>query len=135
MGALEFMVEINDLVGKPYSETGYGPHSYSCYGLLWEVYRRFGIDLPKVNISVLACVRASNEAIARGIENHWQSIPKPEVPCAVEIRSINPKYPNHVAIYVGGGRIIHAQKHQVTVDRLSKWKHKVMGFYRYDHHS
>jgi len=129
------MIDVNDLVGKPFvddPEEGYGPHGYSCYGLLWEVYRRHGINLPKVNISVTACKEASNKEIEKGIARSWERIDNPVVPCGVLIKSTNPDYANHIGIYVGNGKMLHVTlSHNVEIARVDDYQRKIVGFYRY----
>lgn len=128
-------MNFNDLIGKRFApdvDNAYGPDSYSCYGLLWEVYRRFGIDIPKVNISVTACKQASNDEIAKQTTHNWKPIEQPEVPCAVLIKSTHPDYANHVGVYIGKGKMIHITiNRNVVVDPLDSWKHKILGYYRY----
>ena len=126
---------INDLIGKSFSDDpvlAYGPDFYSCYGLLVEVFKRYGIEIPKVNIAVLACENASNREIEKRAALEWEEIKEPEVPCGVLIRSSTPGFANHIGIYIGKNRMIHiVLKRNVVVDRLSDWKHKIIGYYKY----
>lgn len=129
------MIEINDLIGKPFCsdpENAYGPNCYSCYGLLWEVYKRFGIDIPKTNISVISCREASNLEINQHVSKYWQEIKRPEIPCGVHILSTHPDYPNHIGVYIDTGKMIHTTMFRnVEVARISNWKQKIIGYYRY----
>src|SRR6056297_3207399 len=106
-------VDINDLIGKPFaseSNKAYGPNAYSCYGLIWEVYRRFGIEIPKTNIAVTACKQASNQEIEEHAAKYWRPIDKPKVPCGVLIRSTNPDFANHIGVYIGKGKMLQDRK-------------------------
>jgi len=38
------MIDVSDLIGKPWSWGARGPDAYDCFGLLIEVSRRYGID-------------------------------------------------------------------------------------------
>jgi cell wall-associated NlpC family hydrolase len=40
------LLDINDLLGKPYKVHGRDPDGYDCYGLVIEVERRLGRNLP-----------------------------------------------------------------------------------------
>ena len=40
------LLEINDLLGKPYKSHARGPIAYDCYGLVIEVERRLGHEMP-----------------------------------------------------------------------------------------
>ena len=52
-------MDYNDLIGLPFQDEGRGPYGYDCYGLLVEVYRRNGVILPTINVSVLLLSRSS----------------------------------------------------------------------------
>jgi cell wall-associated NlpC family hydrolase len=126
----------NDLIGIPFSESGAGPGGYNCYSLMREVYRRHGVVLPATNISVCASRQVSNMEIDRHMAVSWEKIEYPEHPCAVLIQSTNPAFADHVAAYIGRGRILHVTMNRaVGVDRLSEWYHKIRGFYRYVCHA
>jgi len=129
------MPDFNDLVGKSFAsepEHAFGPDYFSCYGLIWEVFRRYGIDIPKVNISVTACKQTSDETIAEHAAKYWQQIDQLEEPCAVVIASTNPDYAAHIGAYIGQGKMIHITiNRNVAVDRISDWKYKILGYYQY----
>ena len=38
------IIDVTDLVGKPFLHCGRGPDAYDCFGLVLEVLRRVGID-------------------------------------------------------------------------------------------
>lgn len=135
-GILELtMIEINDLIGKPFAsdpENSYGPDSYSCYGLLWEVYRRYGINIGKTNISVTACKEASEQEIMEHAAKNWVQIESPEVPCGILIKSTNPDFASHIGAYIGNGKMIHVTMNRnVAVDRIRDWQNKIIGYFRY----
>jgi len=129
------MIDLNDLVGKPFKDApdeAYGPHGYSCYGLVWEVYRRFGIEIPKTNIAVTACRQTSMKEIEEQAAKYWEQIAYPEVPCAVLIRSANPDFADHVGAYIGNGKMLHVSlQHNVEVARLEAYRNKIIGYYQF----
>lgn len=125
-------IDFTDLIGKPFDPDGYGPDNYSCYGLAVEVYRRFGIDLPRTNISVCACKEASNQEIQTHIEEFWDKILRPVAPCGVVIRSMDPNFAHHIGVHIGNGRLIHITLNRsVVIDRMSTWQQHIIGYYRY----
>ncbi len=125
-------VDLNDLIGKPFDQDGYGPDKFSCYGLAVEVYRRFGFDIPKTNISVCACKEASEKEIQDQMARSWVKTDMLEVPSAVLIASRNPEFANHIGVYIGNDRFIHITLNRnAVIDRLSNWKKRIIGFYRY----
>lgn len=129
------MININDLIGLPFSSDvnkAYGPDSFSCYGILWEVYRRCGIEIPKSNIAGTACKEASNQEMQDHIDSYWRKIDELEVPCAVVIKATNPKFCNHVAAYIGDGKMVHVTLNKnVCVDKVKKYQRKIIGYYQY----
>ena len=40
------LLDVNDLLGKPYKAHARGPNAYDCYGLVIEVEKRLGHDMP-----------------------------------------------------------------------------------------
>jgi cell wall-associated NlpC family hydrolase len=129
--------DFRDLIGMPFKDGGTGtagvnPGGYDCYGLAREVFSRFDVALPAVNMSVTACRQASQQTIDAHIHRLWKQIPVPEVPCGVQIRSSDPGYANHIAVYIGYGKIIHITlKSRVVIQRLADYANKVEGFYKY----
>ena len=122
---------INDLIGKKFHQDGYGPEEYSCYGLAVEVFKRYGLEIPKTNISVCACKEASEAEIERHVHLYWNPIKEPSAPCIVLIKA-HPGYAQHIGIFVGDGNMIHVSKNRnVCVDKLRDWSHKIIGYYQY----
>lgn len=125
-------MDFNDLMGKPFDADGYGPDNYSCYGLAVEVFRRYGIDLPRTNISVCACKQASMQEIQTHAAKYWAPISTPEEPCGVLIRSMDPDFAHHIGVFIGNGRMIHVTLNRsVVIDRIHKWQQHIIGYYRY----
>ena len=132
------MINFNDLIGLPFKSGGTGrggnnPGGFDCYSLAREVFGRYGVKLPETNISVLECATASQREIDTRMAALCERIDVPETPCLVQIKSSNPAYANHLATYIGGGRVIHiTMKTNVLIQRLSSiQKQKIEGFYRY----
>lgn len=131
-------VDFSDIVGLPFKDggtgpTGKNPGGFDCYGLAVEVFNRYGIQLPTINMSVTACCQASQKEIDSHIARSWIRIGKPITPCGVQIKSSDPKYANHIATYIGYGRIIHVTLNtKVIVQRLADYHpSRIEGFYKY----
>ncbi len=131
-------VDLNDLIGIPFKDGGTGldgenPGGYDCYGLAREVFRRYGVELPQINISVLACRAVSQQEIDNNFKKLCERIQVPEAPCLVQILSSDPVYANHLATYIGEGRIIHiTMRSRAIIQRLNTiHPKKIEGFYKY----
>ncbi len=76
------------LVGKSYAYGATGPNSFDCSGLTSYVFAHFGVGLPHSSESQRNCGTAvDRSALAPG-----------DLVC----------YRGHVAIYIGGGQVVHA---------------------------
>jgi len=129
------MTDINDLIGKPFSEDGYGPDSFSCYGLAVEVFKRYGINIPKTNISVCACKATSEAEIKKHIGMYWDEVKEPLLECKAPLIILikaHPGYAQHIGIYIGDNRMIHVSvRRNVCIDKMRDWNHKIKGYYKY----
>ncbi len=131
-------VNYNDLIGLPFIDGGTGltgkkPGGFDCYSLAKEVYKRNGISLPEINISVTACCQVSQQELNENLAKEWHRIERPEPLCGVQIYSSLHEYANHIATYLGFGKIIHISiKTNVIIQRLADYNPaKIEGFYRY----
>lgn len=123
------MANFDDLLGRPFADGGRGPDTYDCWGLVREVYRRYGASLPDYPVSAMDAVR-----IARQMEQEaggWAEVKRPlPVPCLVVIRLACGSWVNHAGVYIGDGRFIHAYKTTgVIIDRIKRWRSMIVGFY------
>lgn len=122
------MIQIRDLIGKPYKVHGRGPEAYDCYGLVIEVSRRFGRLLPdlfyeKTGVEINAKLIGSGKSAITAYK-----IPEP-VEGAVVVLIIKGK-PHHVGVCIGDGNFIHATEDTgVRVDSLASYRSKIEGFY------
>lgn len=127
------VLDVHDLIGKPFKARGRGPDAFDCWGLAMEVYRRRGIELPEyaygddLAITVLdGLIRANKRLIAE--------LDRPEPYCLVGF-SIIPGYETHIGtILEDCRRFIHARRrHRVVISRLNDivWRRRVRGFYRW----
>ncbi len=96
-------------VGVPYRYGGTGFEGMDCSGLVNAVYSRFGVKLP----------RRSRDIARAGVEVHPDSL----LPGDILAFSSSPDgQVNHVGIYVGGGKFVHASTSRgVVVDSLNEY--------------
>ena len=132
------MIKLDDLIGVPFANRGRDPETgLDCYGLVMEVYRRYGYDIPEYDMQYhYEDMCRVNELIQGNSQNYpWKEISEPEVPCLMAIRFGSPEgVVNHTAVYIGDDCFIHARERVgVCVDRLSSpaWSRVIVGFYKY----
>lgn len=120
----------SDLINKPFTDQGRGPDGYDCWGLVKEVYKRNGIELPDYTISAKACEEISQQIIESRPD--WEQIQIAETPCLVVLKG-DLYFVQHLGVHVGFKKFIHASEQGVCIDRLNspQWKTKFRGFYRY----
>ena len=75
-------------IGVPYVYGGSSPRGFDCSGLVQYVYRQNGISLPRTS--------GAQAGVGRGVS--LANAQPGDIVC----------YPGHVAIYIGGGKVIHA---------------------------
>ena len=75
-------------IGVPYVYGGSSPRGFDCSGLVQYVYRQNGISLPRTS--------GAQAGVGRGVS--LSDAQPGDIVC----------YPGHVAIYIGGGKVIHA---------------------------
>ena len=118
-----------DLLGKPYLFGSYGPNTYDCYGLIVELYKRLGINLPKRfpddNFPSI------HENVQNEYEMNWECIEKPVPYCVVRI-SLVPPYVSHVGMVLEDCKtFIHIlPTRNVTIERLDSiiWRRRIAGY-------
>ena len=124
----DFM-NIDGLIGVPFVDGGREVKTgLDCWGLVMEVYRRQGIELPDYTISAM-----SAKDIAKAMadnEKSWKKLDAPKTPCLVVIRLAHAGWANHAGVYLGEDKFIHAYiKTGVCIDRVRHWRSRVVGFY------
>lgn len=122
------MFKYDDLIGIPFVDGGRDEKGLDCWGLVRLAFARQGILVEDYDI---AAVKA--ETIAEKMkeqEAHWQKLDAPEIGCLVLLRLTPGCWANHVGIYVGNGKFIHAYLATgVCIDRLKHWQARIVGFY------
>ncbi len=128
---LEFEHIYEDLIGKPWKLGTRGPDEYDCYGLVWEVGRRVGIEYP-FELSPLS-TEDQSKVIREGLDKHFIRIDKPEPWCFVTFNVTKP-FTDHCGIVLPDClEMLHImKKHHVATNRLD---HRILsrlfeGYYK-----
>ncbi|MCK4440458.1 MAG: C40 family peptidase [Sulfurovaceae bacterium] len=99
------------LLGKPYVWGATGPNCFDCSGFTQKVYRMVGINLPRVS---------KNQAKV-GKLVRFNELQKGDI-VFFDTSHKNRGIVNHVGIYLGNGKFIHASsgKHKVVITNFDK---------------
>lgn len=142
------MINIQDILQAKYELGGRGPDCYDCYGLVREMYRRCGKEIPnyygdkdfeKIAIKV-------NEETNRP-NTKWRKITKNESTrtiknafgevylrpnCIIVLRV--GRFGCHVGFILNELQFIHCweKANGAIIDRIDLWKHNILGAYDYD---
>lgn len=100
---------LSDLIGRRHAEL-------NCFGLIIEIYRRYGIELSLKMESLPYFFYKTNNL----------------KPLDLIAFRVIPKFTTHVGLYLGYGKFIHSDvTNGVICEHLSNWKQKIAGYYRY----
>ena len=123
------MICTEDLIGVPFADGGRDIRKgLDCWGLAMEMFRRQGITVHDYDISAMQTARIADE-IKRN-EPDWVRINQPKEGCIVLIRIDGSVWANHVGIYLGDGKFIHAYRSTgVCMDRTRRWQSHIVGYY------
>jgi cell wall-associated NlpC family hydrolase len=120
-----------DLLGKEFFYGGRGPDRFDCYGLVREIYRRRGIELP--DVQSVTDPAEIHRRMAEGKEC-FREIERPEPYCIV-MMSVRPPYVSHVGVVLPNlYQFLHTmQRVQVCVERLDspEWSRRIRGYFRW----
>lgn len=125
------MHPIDKLIGKPFANGGRGPDNYDCWGLVCEIFRIHGINLPDYKISCEEASQIDNEIQIQRKKWHKCADEIP-IPALVVMRFNQVMFCNHTGVYIGNGKFIHtAERMGVHIDRINSpaWRRKIEGFY------
>lgn len=107
--------DYSDLIGKPFVRGGRGPDEYDCYGLVIEIYRRMGKQLP--DFVSPGNLEAVEEIVDRESRN-WRRVPFETVGAVLSMRINGLR--SHVGIILPHSRVLHASENVgVAIDRLN----------------
>lgn len=119
----------DDLLGLPFADGGRGPDTFDCWGLVVEVYKRYGVQLPNYPIENYKASYVG-DMIKKEFPK-WKEVEQTyPIPSVVLIQMSYESWANHVGVYIGNGLFIHAYKASgVTIARVKKWRASILGFY------
>jgi uncharacterized protein YgiM (DUF1202 family) len=117
------VAEAERFLGYPYAYTGDSPATgFSCIGFVWYVYHELGMNIPGTNpAAVGAYPQVAESNLQPGDLIFFQG-------------TFAGLYPSHVAIYIGGGKIIGADNPSTGVEITSIVNDSRYGNYWQEHY-
>lgn len=110
------LLDVNDLLGKPYKLHGRGPDSYDCYGLVIEVERRLGRELP----DLYKIFEKKSEVKDVNLATAAIGLVKTDTPAFGDIVLFRKKgRADHLAVYLKNGDFIHCDGEGVRILNLA----------------
>ena len=121
-------MDYRDLLGVKFKVHGRSiEEGFDCYGLAIEVLRRNGITMPDVFYKDLESREVIHDELHSIIPH--KRIEKPENYCIIEIAV--KEEPIHIAVYIGGGMMIHTTyKTGVIIEPLVRYNKRILGYYK-----
>lgn len=134
------MLYYESLVGSRYAKGGRGPDGYDCYGLLIELFRREGIEIPDYaspeDRDAIALLMAKEKG-------KWREVWGRGNPTPFDLRKVEPHHvllisiqgiPFHVGMCVARNKFIHVWEKcgGAIVEPITRWQHRIVGVYAFD---
>jgi cell wall-associated NlpC family hydrolase len=125
-----------DLIGVPFLARARGPAAFDCFGLVLELQRRLGVDIPNNE----SPEQSAAHAVFSALELHrWERIgqqPGAVVLFDMPFRDADGRRrlaKTHCGVVINPLDFIHSweQTGGCTTERLSEWNHRIAGFYRF----
>ena len=128
------MVKLNDLVGKRFVNGGrITATGLDCWGLVMEVFKRFGHTIPDFVVDAFA-VHAIDALAGEAADSRiWEEVYEPydrDIPLVALMR-MHPKLITHAGVFIGNNRIMHTTASTgVIISRVDALKSRITGYYR-----
>lgn len=117
------LLDINDLLGKPYKAHSRGPESYDCYGLAIEVAKRMGHTVPDMFELIQSDVNDPHDVnYAINVEGLIKTVTPNFGDVVMFFDSKGRIY--HCGIVLKNGDMIHCNKKGVHIMKITDYKKK-----------
>ena len=125
---------VKDLVGITFINGGRDIKiGVDCWGLVMEVCKRYGIDVPDFTIDSFAFEKINILAGKEVRSRKWERVHQVDNTTAplVVLMRMHPIHITHAGVYIGNNKIIHTMKGTgVIISRADALKTRIVGYYR-----
>lgn len=128
------MAKLDNLIGREFVDGGRSMKTgLDCWGLVMEVFKRYGIEVPDFVVGAFAC-KAIDALAGEAVESReWEEVYHPvdkDAPLVVLMR-MHPNLITHAGVFIGNNKIIHTTKGTgVIMSRADALKSRIVGYYR-----
>ncbi len=129
------MAKFGNLIGRGFVDGGRSMRTgLDCWGLVMEVFKRYGIKVPDFVVGAFA-YKAIAALAGEAMESRkWEEVYRPmdkDAPLVVLMR-MHPNLITHAGVFIGKNKIIHTTKSTgVIMSRAdSALKSRIVGYYR-----
>ena len=114
------LLDINDLLGKPYKAHGRGPDSFDCYGLVIEVEKRLGHIMPDIYTRLSNCDKWEEDPHNIDFSKEMIGMEKTDKPSFGDVVVFfdNKGRINHTGVYLKNDDFIHCNNCGVHITKL-----------------
>jgi cell wall-associated NlpC family hydrolase len=118
----QYIQACSKLIGTPYEKR-------DCWGIVVDFYREvLGIEL-KSYYTDIPKSRDSAKALVYSSMGDFEEVKTPEFGDIILIKLYDIE--SHIAVYLGEEKMLHTTLHSgCVIERVSRWKHLIVGFYR-----
>jgi len=118
-----------DLLGKPFVRGGRGPNEYDCYGLVREMFKRSGREVP--DFTSPGTLEEIEELMAHSLEEaRWVRVEPRTIGALITFRVEG--MGAHVGYMLSDDRFLHTTEATgVTTERLTNGGFRPLAFYDY----
>lgn len=122
------MINIDDLLGVPYKKGGRSYSGMDCIGLVIEVERRFGHEIPDIDeyrkIGALNQFQSLTESTAAEL-NLLEVVDTPKTEGDILLFENNLGVLHHIGVYMGSGKFIHCNRYGVHIENINQFNDKI----------
>jgi cell wall-associated NlpC family hydrolase len=132
-------VDYLDLIGVQFAYGGRGPDTYDCYGLVMELHRRCGVELPDFKSPT---VLAEIESLLAANKYQWRQVASKPKDDLIPMSAFQPgrvleirmnMHACHVGFIHRPRRFLHVfeTSNGVEVNEIHDWRERILGVYEY----
>ena len=118
------LLDINDLLGKPYKAHARGPEAFDCYGLVIEVEKRLGHTMPDLYMKLAKGEVREHDPHEVDFSTAKTGLAKTDTPSFGDVILFfdNKGRIFHTGVYLKNEDFIHCNKYGVHISKVHEYK-------------